>query len=1084
MEHLLNDADFQQALFQMATDQGQPYEQVRNEAKTYLEELATEHEQTWVVAGLEAVEYILSRGYDKNIDVNFTELRELTKLMRRHPIAFVMTHKTYIDMFVLAVVLAHHGLPVPYIFAGINMAFMGVGQLGRKTGAIFIRRNIKEKPVYRLALRHFISYKLRQKSSFMWALEGTRSRTGKLVWPKMGILKYIREAEEASNETVKYVPVSIVYDLIPDVEQMTKEGRGTLKKAEDLAWFLQYVRNMGGNFGRIAIRFGEPVDAADLPTPDSTVDEVDKVKHKSQISRFAFDLVNRINDITPITTSSLICTSLLSKFSNTKRGIEGDTLSLMQLVESHKPDVLVDRGRPIGESVQEGLNIMMKAGLFLQQGEGLNAKHVISTEKYLPTTYYANMAAHHFYQRAFIELALLKVADLPAAERQLAFWQEIMALRDTFKFEFFYSRKEKFVEEIESDLRFMAPNWTEAYFTADGNIHDLLAEQQILVAPVMLFNYVEAYRVVAQGLQAWDVREKLEDKAFVNYCLALGEALRWQGRIRRIEAVSIPFLTNGIRLVRNRKLIPTKDDPKLAAIQIFIDELANISRRISDLQGITVAKPFGEVAAIPVERAIVPGSKTEGITSKIMETEEGPHIAAFFDLDRTLIRGFSAKEFFQTRRLSGRMSAREIVAQFAGALVYAGGNKNFAGMAALGAKGVNGVSEHVFHEVGEEVYYNHLAEDIYPESRALVAAHMAKGHTVVIVSAATPYQVNPIARDLGIAHVMCTRMEVIDGKFTGNIVEPACWGEGKAIAGRNIAEELNLDLTKSYFYTDSAEDMPLLEIVGHPRPCNPDQRLSSIAFQNDWPVYRFNNDQPSSVSNVVRTALTGGSMIPAVLSGIGAGLKNMSWREGINSTMAAVGDFGTTMAGIRLAVKHEERLDAARPAVFIFNHQSSADLLIAAKLIRRDALGIAKKELQNMPIIGQLLMASGAIFLDRKNKDKAIEAMKPAVDALQGGTSIIIFPEGTRSYDYTLGEFKKGAFHLAMQAGVPVVPVVIKNAHDAMPRGTTLLRPAVVEVVVLPPVATKKWKAKDLNKNIAAIRQQFLEELGQVEVKS
>ncbi len=466
-----------------------------------------------------------------------------------------------------------------------------------------------------------------------------------------------------------------------------------------------------------------------------------------------------------------------------------------------------------------------------------------------------------------------------------------------------------------------------------------------------------------------------------------------------------------------------------------------------------------------------------------MESESGPHIGAFFDLDRTLIKGFSAKEFFQTRLLSGRITTREIVAQFAGVLVYAMGNGNFAGLAAVGAQGVKGVKESVFLEVGEEVYREHLADAIYPESRALVAAHMAKGHTVAIISAATPYQVTPIARDLGIEHVMCTRMEVEKGAFTGNIIEPACWGDGKAHAAQELTKQYNLDLNKSYFYTDSAEDMPLLEIVGHPRPLNPDTKLSVLAFENDWPVYRFNDDERPGFSNMLRTGLAVGSLVPAVINGIATGTLNMSWKDGINSMMATVGDLVTAMAGIRLVVKGEENLWAKRPAVFIFNHQSSADLFIASKLVRKDARGIAKKELQMTPILGQLMTAAGVIFIDRKNREKAIEAMKPAVDALKNGTSIIIFPEGTRSYDYQLGKFKKGAFHLAMQAGVPLIPVITKNAHDAMPRGTNVFRPTAVEVIVLPPVSTKRWNADNLDRNIAKVRNMFLKELGQAEEK-
>ena len=195
--------------------------------------------------------------------------------------------------------------------------------------------------------------------------------------------------------------------------------------------------------------------------------------------------------------------------------------------------------------------------------------------------------------------------------------------------------------------------------------------------------------------------------------------------------------------------------------------------------------------------------------------------------------------------------------------------------------------------------------------------------------------------------------------------------------------------------------------------------------------------------------------------------------------MAGLGDFGTAAAGIQLAVKGEEHLWSHRPAVFIFNHQSNADMLIAAKLIRKQARGVAKKELQKMPILGQLMTAAGTIFLDRDNKEKSIEAMKPAVESLKSGTSVIIFPEGTRSFDYTLGPFKKGAFHLAMQAQVPIVPIVIKNAHDAMPRGSNIFKPSAIEVVVLPPISTEDWTAEFLSEHIAEVRGLFLKELGQ-----
>ena len=1081
IEKMLEAPNFQKTLAAIATEKETSFRDIEREAEKYLTELNAEHQPLSNIVMMEFAQYVLSRGYDKTIDVNPDEIKKLTKLMRKNSIAFVLTHKSYVDLLVLSLVLARHGLPLPFMFAGINLDLFGVGQLARKAGVIYIRRSFKDNPVYKATLRHFIASYLDKQAHFMWALEGTRSRTGKLVGPQMGILKYILEGEEQSKQSVKYVPVSIGYDLIPDVAEMTKEGRGQNKNPENLAWLMNYVQKMSGNLGKISLRIGDPVDTSSVhnaPIPD---DEDSEPTSKTAISHFAFELVHRINQITPVTTTSLICTSLLSKFALTKRGIESDIADLMQLIESHKQDALVDRGRPIGESVQVALNLLTEAKIFLQQGDSLNAKFAISRENYLPATYYANMAVHHLYRRAFIELALIKIAHLPVEDRLLAFWTEIMSLRDLFKFEFFYSKKPQFTNEIEADLRSIDRHWQTNIFESDSDIIEMLKKQKILVSPVLLFNYIEAYRVVAHGLQTWDIHQDWDDKKFTDACLFLGEEMHWQGRIRRIEAVSKPFLVNGVRLAKNLELIPTESEPKSADIAEFIHALDDVAQRINNLQGIILAKPIEYLPSVPLERELVPGSKTESITNEIMAGESGAHVGAFFDLDRTLIKGFSAKDFMKARILSGKVSAKEIVAQFAGVISYASGNGNFASMAAIGAKGVQGVREQVFIEVGEEVYHKHLAAAIYPEARALVAAHIAKGHTVAIISAATPYQVEPIARDFGIGHVMCTRMEVEDGVFTGNIIEPACWGEGKAHAAKELAEEHGLDLRKSFFYTDSVEDLPLLEIVGKPRPMNPDAKLSGLAFQNDWPVYRFNEENDSKVVNIARTGLAMGVFIPAILKGVSKGLTNMSLSDGIDSTMAGLGDFGIAAAGIQLAVKGKEHLWSHRPAVFILNHQSNADFLIAATLIRKKARGVAKKELQKMPILGQLFSIAGTIFLDRENKEKSIEALKPAVDSLKNGTSVVIFPEGTRSYDYTLGKFKKGAFHLAMEAGVPLVPIVLKNAHDAMPRGTNIFKPTSVEVVVLPPIFTEGWTKENMNERIAEVRGLFLKELGQTE---
>jgi putative phosphoserine phosphatase/1-acylglycerol-3-phosphate O-acyltransferase len=193
--------------------------------------------------------------------------------------------------------------------------------------------------------------------------------------------------------------------------------------------------------------------------------------------------------------------------------------------------------------------------------------------------------------------------------------------------------------------------------------------------------------------------------------------------------------------------------------------------------------------------------------------------------------------------------------------------------------------------------------------------------------------------------------------------------------------------------------------------------------------------------------------------------------------MATFGELGTALAGIDLRVEGEEHLWSHRPAVFLFNHQSGIDLLLVCKLLRRDVVGVAKRELRANPIFGPALAAAGTIFLDRSDRERAIAALAPAVDALRRGLSIAIAPEGTRSPTPRLGPFKKGAFHIAMAARVPVVPIVLRNAHDALPRGAIVIRPATVEVVVHPPIPTDDWTRESLDARIEEIRHLYEETL-------
>jgi len=471
----------------------------------------------------------------------------------------------------------------------------------------------------------------------------------------------------------------------------------------------------------------------------------------------------------------------------------------------------------------------------------------------------------------------------------------------------------------------------------------------------------------------------------------------------------------------------------------------------------------------------------EHLTREIVAGSRGRTTAAFFDFDGTLIATHSVKDLFLERLRSGRVSGQEIVdfGEMASRYLLNSGGFEEAMTAAVG--NLRGVPESQLVELGEKVSREHLAAQVFPEMREIVKAHQRKGHTVVIVSSATRYQVAPLARKLGIDNVLCTELEVDDGCFTGNLDGEACYGENKLIAAREFARPRRISLKKSYFYTNGGEDIPLLEAVGHAVAVNPDSRLAAEAHENAWRDIRLDSRGTIGVRDVVRSALIYGTALTFFAAGIPIRVLGVPEREATNFSLNAWSSIAAAIARLKLIVEGEEHLWSHRPAVFIFNHQSSVDVLITARVLREDIIGVAKKEIKYQLPIGLAFSYAGAVFIDREHVGDPRVALRPAVEALQSGRSVVIAPEGTRSRDGRLGRFKLGAFHMAREAGVPVIPIVIHNAQDALPYKAIFIRPAEVKVTVLKPVSTANWKTSDVEAQARRIRQMFLDKLGQAD---
>jgi HAD-superfamily subfamily IB hydrolase, TIGR01490 len=461
------------------------------------------------------------------------------------------------------------------------------------------------------------------------------------------------------------------------------------------------------------------------------------------------------------------------------------------------------------------------------------------------------------------------------------------------------------------------------------------------------------------------------------------------------------------------------------------------------------------------------------LVAEVQAGPRGPQIGAFFDFDGTLIDGFSLAAFAKHHLRSGYISPADAGRMLLIGLRGVTTEADFERFFVTGMRAWAGRSEDELTELGERLFVQGIAGSLYPEAWRLVEAHRRAGHTVVLASSATRFQVEPAARAMGVEHVLVTPVEFENGIATGRPGGPPLWRSGKAAAVRKFAAEHGIDLARSYAYSNGTEDEPFLSAVGIARPVNPEPGLAAVAAQRGWPIARFTSrGRSGALRRVVRTAAAAGGMIGGFTAGALLGLLGGSRREGVDLGIALAGDLGSALAGVELDVRGAEHL-RTRPAVFLFNHQSQLDVVILAKLLRGGFTGVAKKEVATMPGFGPLFRYADVAFVDRGNTEQAKAALAPAVERLREGISLVVAPEGTRSPTPALGPFKKGAFHVAMQAGVPIVPIVIRNAGELMWRGATTIREGTVQVSVLPPVPTDGWQIADLDRHVAEVREMF-----------
>jgi HAD superfamily hydrolase (TIGR01490 family) len=254
--------------------------------------------------------------------------------------------------------------------------------------------------------------------------------------------------------------------------------------------------------------------------------------------------------------------------------------------------------------------------------------------------------------------------------------------------------------------------------------------------------------------------------------------------------------------------------------------------------------------------------------AEISASAPGPQIGAFFDLDGTLVDGFTATAHASDRIRRRQARIGEMLGVLEASMRYRFGRMQFQRLITRAAGYLRGESLAELDELGERLFVDRVAFRVFPYMHEIVRAHQLRGHTVVLSSSALTIHAEPVARFLEIDHVLCNHFEVDDdGRLTGRIAKPVIWGEKKATAVQRFSEANDVDLQRSYFYADGNEDAALMVLVGHPRPVNPRSGLAAMAAQQGWPVLSVASPHRRRGGSLRHLAAYGSAMLRAVAGG-------------------------------------------------------------------------------------------------------------------------------------------------------------------------------------------------------------------------
>ncbi len=552
---------------------------------------------------------IFQRGFDPQIDYDETQVERLRAAMERHPCIFLWSHRSNLDNLVLTAAMQEQGLPPAHVFGGVNMAFGPMGAIMRRAGVIFIRRSTGDDPLYKYVLREYVGYVLEKRFNLSWSIEGTRSRTGKMLPPRLGLLSYAADAYlQGRVDDIMLLPVSITFDQLHEIAEYADYARGGQKKPEGFGWLYGFIKAQGDrHYGKIYVRFDEPVSMSAFLGPPSGAIATDPAARRLALQKTAFEVAWRINQGMPVTATAAVTTILLAMqgaaltFGQIRLGL-ADALDYLESRSVPRTASLRSLSAP--GPVRATLDALVGGGLVTFVRDGREPVWLIGPDQQLAATFYRNSLVHFLLDTALCELAVLRAREA-GSDPVGAFWAEIARLRDLLKFEFYFQDRDEHRRQVHAEMDRHDPSWEERLRAGPMEAAALLAQMRPLVSHVIVRPFVEAYRIVADVLAGDDVPTAADGSAdrdeVTRRALGLGRQYVAQRRLRSSESVSVLLFQTALELADNRGLLGPGEDVA-ARRAAFLAELRDLLRRLDEIESLAIRRYIRDaVSARPTE---------------------------------------------------------------------------------------------------------------------------------------------------------------------------------------------------------------------------------------------------------------------------------------------------------------------------------------------------------------------------------------------------------------------------------------------------------------------------------------------------